>query len=540
MRWAARLVCTGCAAFALGAAAAAQEPTGIEVQSLGAVDPFAVGIDDALPSTVWSSGDAQALRAALALPPSGLDGGWSQPTAARLALRALLSAGEPPRGAEVDFELAALRADRALAAGRAEPVYELLSRTPRLNRSSSLSRLFAETAFALGRPDEACRAADALLSGRESPYWLRARAACLAFRGSIPAAELTAELARAQTPDARFDRIFDALVLDRDLPRDAAAMSGLELAIAAALAPEQRLEAAADAPAWLHRAAERTGPRIALPSQLPEALEAAVELSGPDRAAALGALAQQDLDRVIAAEALAIRLRDAALTDRFVETARAYGPEVASLPITGDTLAHGAHFVLAALIADDVVAAEMWRDALMDGPPRAAPPSFPSAPGEAGVLAPPPGYAAEPVLDWTPPDPAVMVALAFARAVALDQIEDDAFMALLAARIEGATPRRLCQAAALTALGANDQGELRAAMTGLEREDARAAPVVGPALLAAAAGALGETQLHAAWLLETHPQDAESCAAAAFALDAAGLRAEATRLVLEMIVEEAA
>lgn len=550
MRWAistaaalAGLICAGAAFGQEGAAAPGPD---IAVAELGAVDPFLVGVAPALPDSVWSSGDAAALDAALAQLPDRAAPGWRDAAAARLAARALRSSGEPPRGGEDDFALAALRADRLLAASRAHTTYELLARTPRVNESGALSRVFADAALALGRTDEACRAADALLEGREAAYWLRVRATCLALNGAIPAAELTAELARAQSPDSGFDALFDAFTLGRPAPQDAAPRTALELALMAAVSPEARITPAEDAPAWLKDAADRTGPPIALPELLPEALEAAVALEGADRAVALGALIQQDLDREIAAEALAIRLGEAAASGRFVEVAWGYGPEVARLPITADTLAHGPAFVLAALIADDVVAAAQWRDALMDGPPVPEPvsntaPGSLTVPAAPGVLTPPPGYAeAEPETPWEPPAPSVMVALDFAHAIAVDQVRDDVFMALLTARLEGATPERLCQAAALVALGADDQGQLRTAMSGLVREPDAPAPLLAPAMLAAGAGALGETQLHAAHLLEQHDGDAEVCAAAALALDHAGLRDQALRYVLERVVEEAA
>ncbi|MEQ8434103.1 MAG: hypothetical protein RIA71_07665 [Oceanicaulis sp.] len=536
-------ISAGLAALTLGAAAA-QAQDGIEVRELGAVDPFEVGAGGALPETVWSSGESDALRAVLATLPDSGGPGWSDAPAARLALRALMSGGEPPKGAERAYDLAAMRAGRALAAGRAQPVQRLLSRTPNINESPALSRLLAETSFALGETGEACRAADALLEGRDTPYWLRARAACLAFDGNMPAAELTAELARASAPNPEFDALFEALAFGEALP-ETRPLSGLQLALAARVDPEARISAGEAAPAWLKRAAARTGPQISLPETLPEALEAAVNMEGADRAAALGALIGQDLDREIAAEALAIRLQDAAEAGEFLDVASAYGAEVARLPVTGDTLAHGVLFTLAALAADDVVAAGTWRDALMDGPPRPEPePVEAAAPADGGPadMTQPPAYS-EPAVEepeWTPPQAARMVAVDFARAVAEGRIEGDAFAALMGARIEGATPARLCQAAGLAALGAEDDGAIRAAMTGLGREEGAPAPVLGPLLLAASAGALGETQLLAAHVLEQAPESPEACAAAALALDRAGLRGQALRLILEQILAEAA
>ncbi|MCC5995817.1 MAG: hypothetical protein JJU18_05535 [Oceanicaulis sp.] len=555
MSWVSSLP-AGILALALAAPLAAAQspaPRPVEVSELAVADPFEIGAPGGtLERDVWSSGDARALRALLETLPESAGPGWRSPAAARLAVRALLSAGEPPQGARSDAELAAMRAGRALSAGRAEPVYALLSRTPRTNESPALSRLYAETAFALGRRDEGCRIAETLIRGRESAYWLRTRAACQAFAGQTAAAELSAELARAQSDNPSFERLFDALVLGRDLPGDAAPMSGLQLAMAEFLAPDTRITPGETAPRWLLRAAERTGESVRLPEDLGEALEAAEALEGALRAAALGALIQQDIDREIAAEALAIALADAAREGVFVETASAYGIEVAEIPITADTLAHGARFMLAALAADDIIAADAWREALMRGPPRAASP-FQGAPWlsfddeyetgyENGFGAAPPPAAAnpEPDVDWTPPAPGVMVALDFARAAATGEITGGGFEALLAARMESPSPARLCQAAALSALGAPDQAAIRTAMTGLIRDPDAPAPLIVPALLAAVAGAKGETQLHAARLLEQGGRDPEACAGAALALDRAGLRIEALRFVLELILEEAA
>ena len=272
-------------------------------------------------------------------------------------------------------------------------------------------------------------------------------------------------------------------------------------------------------------------------------------MQGAERAAALGALIGQDLDREIAAEALAIRLADAAQQGLFMEAALTFGPEVASLPITANTLAHGVQFTLAALAADDLNAAERWREALLDGPP-APPPSeavLPDAATDLGVLPSldgdvlkPDDEGADAEPDWQPPAPGVLVALDFARAIALDEIRGDAFMALLAARLETATPERLCQAAGLVALGADDQGELQQALSGLTRQNGATPPAFGPLFLAAGAGALGETQLHAASLLERYPDDAETCAAVMLALDHADLRRQALQYLLARVIEGAA
>lgn len=494
------------AALALGvlalAPAGAQERSGIEVRELGSVDPFQVDVAGGVENAAWSRTGAASLSALLDALPASEAQGWSDAAAARLAARALLSAGAPPAGGRGDFDLAATRADRLLAAAGARAVYGLLSRTPRVNESPALSTLFAETAFAIGEVEAACRAADALLEGRDQPYWLRARAACLAFSGNAPAAELTAELARASGVEARaFDALLDAYVLERDLPSGVAPARGLELALAARIAPGTRIETGEAAPAWLAEAAARTGPPIDLPSDPVEALEAARALTGAEKEAALGALIQQDADRGVAADALALRLETAAGEDRFVEAARAYGGEVSAVEMTRERLAgpSGPRFVLAAALAGDLETARAWRRGVEQGPPppprpepltapagdeigalieagegeAAAAPAqagerprsgpqplsdpqplsgLPSEPGAASPLAAPePEPEPEP---WDPPPPGVLVALDFALAAAGDRLRRSDFPALLAARVETGAQARYAEAALVAGLGA--------------------------------------------------------------------------------------
>jgi len=540
-----------CAALA-GAPAFAQQPgSTIEVEELGAVDPFQIGSRNVLPSNIWASSDSNALRAILTGLPASDGDGWRQGGAARLAERVLLASGQPPRGGRDDFALAALRADRALAAGRAEQVYQLLERTPRLNQSSALSRLHAETAFALGEADAACRTAEALLRGRDEPYWLRARATCLAFAGNLPAAELTADLAAGAEGSSNFRTLFDALVLERGLPAGARASTGLELAIAIALAPGESIPVADDAPAWLERAAARTGPAITLPEVLDEALEAAMAMNGADRAAALAAIAQQDIDRLIAAEALAARLDDAVSEGRFAEVARAYAIEIETFPITEQTLAHGPRFVLALALEGEVETAWRWREALLSGPEperlgaMAGEGGSETPPGQPGSLTPPPpAYNSYPEPDpWEPPAPGVMVALDAAIGIAADDINSGPFAAILAARAEFAEPERLAQLAGLAALGASVPEEVRVqlAESGTASGSAdQEAGLAAMALLSLMNGSEAESLLLAAALIETGNGNARSYAMACFILERAGYRAEALQLILEALAEESA
>ncbi|WP_439632933.1 hypothetical protein [Glycocaulis sp.] len=541
MRWAVSTL--GLCAVLLAAPAIAQQPSRtIEVQELGAVDPFQVGSRNVLPQTIWSSSDADAVRVILEALPASNGQGWRHGGAARLAERVLLASGEPPRGGRDNFALAALRADRALAAGRVEQVYQLLERTPRLNQSSALSRLHAETGFALGETQSACNTAEGLLRGRDEPYWLRARAVCLALAGNLPAAELTADLARSSEGGRSFGAWFDALVLDRGLPSAQPVSTGLELAIAITLAPEERIGVAESAPAWLKRAAARTGPAITLPEQLDEALEAAMAMEGADRAAALAAIAQQDIDRLIAAEALAARLDDAVSEGRFAEVARAYAMEIETIPINEQTLVHGPRFILALALEGELERAWRWREALLSGPERDRPSREMN--GQPGMLTPPPasfGFTEED--PWEPPAPAIMVALDMAIGIAADDIGSGPFGAILAARAEDARPERLAQLAGLAALGASVPEAVRVQLleTGSEEgSTGREAHFASMAALSLVNSSRAEVLLLAAGLIETSNGSAQAYALASYLLERAGHRAEALQLILEALAEESA
>ncbi len=533
---------------------------GIEVRELGMVDPFQVGTSQALSDQAWVSGDAATTRALLNALPAADSQGWQSGLASRLAARALLSAGPPPRGADNPFALAAIRADRALAAAGAREAFALLERTPRLSQSAALSRIHAEAAFALGETTAACRTADQLLQGRDQAYWLRARAVCSALGGNTAAAELTAELARSVEDAPAFDALLDAYTLNRDLPGDARPTTGIELALAHEVAPQASLQVSEGAPLWLAEAAQSYGPPIDLPQLPADALDVARGLEGTERNAALGALAGQDVDRGVAAEALALRLSEAAANDRFVEVARAYGNEVETLPITAETLAWGKGFVLAALLNGDLETARIWREALMDGPPRmrmddpfggaAGGPGTGSASGAAGLVPPQntglPAYEPE----WTRPPAETMVVLDYALAIAEDRLSGPGFEAILAARVETGTPSRLAEAAGLAALNVPVPASVRAALLPQPQETGEpgeprelgAMPATGflPAgLMAARMQALAETQLTAARMVEAGGITPAALYGAAAILEEAGLRREARRLVLEAVAEGA-
>lgn len=522
----------------------AQNP--IEVERLETLDPLQVSLPGAaLGATLWARTDAALAARVLAALPDAATGAYADPAVADLAAAVLMSGGHPPAGGRGHAELAVLRADRLLAAAGVGVAFDLLERTPALNRSPELSRWHAELAFVSGEHARACRTADALLSGRDEPYWLRARAFCLALDGRAPAAELSAELARGQAADPGFDARLYAITLESGLDADApGADSGLEWAMSRVLSGEDaRLPVLAeDAPAWLLRHTDARAHRHAGPTgEAMARLIEAEDLEGDERIAALESVLAQRTDRELAAEALGHLLDDAQERGRFLAAAHRYGPEISSLPITGRTLADGYRIALAAAVFGDLRTARTWREALVEGPPRPQPvlppgglPDSLDKPGAEPFFEPAP-------LDlppWEPPSARRMVALDLAIALGSDRLTTGQFEAVLAAWFETHAVDGLAETLALTRLGAARIDGLRLALL---ETPAIAAPRAAAMHEAARADARAETALLAASLLADPglAADPDAFSRAIGALDAIGLREPALQIVLERIVSRA-
>ena len=535
------------AAALLSGAALAQNP--IEVERLDALDPLEVGLPGAaLSNRLWDGTGAAMAQAVLTRLP-GTDGdGYASEALAETARSVLVSGGRPPAGGRGDTELAALRVDRLLAAAGADDAFDLLERTPGINRAPALARWHAELGFAIGADDRACRTANALTEDRDAVYWLRARAYCLALENRDAAAELTAELARSQSPDAGFDARLFALTLDTPLEADApAADTGLELSMNRHL-PGPRDEAPAlaeDAPAWLHGVVQHDSERRSASSpDDPMTLFVTAEetLTGMERHQALESVLAQGRDRELAGQALGVLLADTGGGDRFVHVARHHGREIETLPITRATLEHGYEIALAALLVGDVGLAREWRDALVDGPARPAPPPGLTVTGPDGAskpLAADPATVLPPQPEWVPPSPRRMVALDLAIAIAADQMRGGPYEAVQAAWLEGQGDAVLPDMLAMTRLGAPMPATLRERLL-------NDAPAAAPGELAALdaavrAGARGEAAVLAIAVLSDpdsgNSPDAFSRAIAA--LDAVGLREAALSLLLERAVKRA-
>ncbi|WP_291845420.1 hypothetical protein [Maricaulis sp.] len=525
--------------------AAAQDP--IEVERLDALDPLEVSLTArGLGDGLWAGSGRDMAAAVLTRLPASDGPGYASEALAETARLILLTGGQPPAGGRGDARLAELRVDRLLAAGGAHDAFDLLERTPNINRRPGLARWHAELGFAVGESERACQTANALIENRDAPDWLRRRAFCLALDGQGAAAELTAELARARSGDDDFDARLFSMTLGTVAEDVAPPDSGLDFAMARYLVdPEADTPAIAEtAPAWL-RSLGHTPVFEPVPITDPAAsLEAALELSGRDRHHALEEILGQGRDREIAALALGHMLADASDASRFIHVARHHGSEVETLPVTETTLAHGYEIALAAMIVGDLRAAARWRDALVDGPPRRPNPAalagqaiLETADGRLVYADGTPVDAAMP--EWVPPAPHRMVALDLSLAVARDALSGGNFEAVLAAWLESQGDSALGVQLALAELRGHLSGESRLVVLGLD------AAAIGPELpameMAVRAGARAEMAMLAISLLNRPATATEPVAfsRAIAALDAAGLRRQALALVLERIVARA-
>ena len=524
-----------------GSAAFAQD--GIEVERLDALDPMEVSLPQAgLDNRLWRGTGRDQAAAVLTRLPGPDEGQYSSEVLAAAARSVLMSGGQPPAGGRGDADLARLRVERLLTAGGAGDAFDLLERTPGINRIPALARWHADLGFALGETDRACRTADALIEGRDTAYWLRVRAYCLVLQDQTAAAELTAELARSQSEDDGFDARLFALTLGTEADAGPAE-TALQWAMSRDLArgDHEATGVADTAPVWLKAEAhDAAGGHQPPATDAALAFETALEQTGRERHHTLESVLAQGRDRELAGQALGLLLADANGGSSFIHVARHHGREIQSIPVTAATLEHGYEIALAALLVGDLRDAWTWRNALLDGPPRPVQPVMvPQELVGEEIDKPDDGttmMTALPEEDWVPPSPARMVALDLALAIAEDELQGGGFEAVLAAWLEGQGEAGLAPATALTRLGAPAPAGLREALLDSE-------PVAGLSGLAALdaavrADARGEAAVLALSLLNQDgvAADADAYSRALAALDAAGLRRQARALLLERVI----
>lgn len=492
-----------------GAPAWAQD---IEVESLGPVDPFSVGVmtpsQGGLPDDLWQGSTAELAAEAMSRVPADSD----SPAVNRLIAKALLSGGEPPEGADGDA-LAAQRMQALLAAGFAEDAARLASRTPDVAARPGLAEAQANAFLVSGDLDGACATADSLREGREGAFWLRLRAVCLAVAGQTTRADLTAELAREEGDNPQFERAYALAVLGEALEEEvetadplvfaSAIRAGARITLADAASRAMMAPPAEDEPHLaVLRAARAAKAGLITPAAVAAvyesvprpALEPGVSrldaaLDSPDGARE-ALLYQLALDATEApdqrAQALAASLESVDDAAGFLLAARLLTPGLRDLPTDAgrdDALL----FAQAAAAAGDPSLARRW---LRTATERPAPPA-PNPGSDAG--APVPLGVAPP---WTPPEPEDVASVE--ALIALSAEGPEAAQSRLES--EGEARVRFIDAAVLAALGKTGDPAMRLALLRGEGGDGERADadVLLAMDSAAADGATAETALLAA------------------------------------------
>ncbi len=535
------------AALMLVGPAAAQD---IQVESLGPVDPFSIGVlaqsQGGLPESLWNGTTGALAREAIARAPANS----GSPAVNTLIAKALLSGGEPPEGGD-GAVLAMQRMEALIAAGFAAEAATLSSRTPDISERGDLAEAQARGHLLSGDLPAACRTAEILREGRDAEFWLRLRAVCLASEGETARADLTAQLARQAGRNEQFERAYALALLgeapDENVETADPLVFATAVQVGAIIAPPANapramlvtpLPGAAPEDAALYQTdAARIG--LATPQEAAAAYEAVEspdvddELGWLDAALDAGPgvreawLYQLALEPAAApevrAQAIAASLESADGPAAFILAARTLAPALRLLPPDAgrnDALL----FAVASAGAGDAPLARRWRD-LATQPPTVPVAQDSGAPVPLGVRPP-----------WESPEPADLAAA-------------DALIALWGESPEAGASRlddegdpriRFIDAIVLDALGKSAEPELRLRLLrGEGGEGERAdANVLLAMEVAAESGALAETALLAAAAMGQGPATIAPAdlSRVVRALDEAGLGEDARNAGLEAMI----
>ncbi|HQT54603.1 MAG TPA: hypothetical protein PKX06_14160 [Phenylobacterium sp.] len=212
-------------ALALSTPALAQE---VQVAPLAAPDFFSTGArETGLTAELWRGASGQTARTVLPL----LAAKPLSPAAQALTRRVLATGGSGPEGAGQDAGVAGARISALIAQGGVKDAAAILSRTAGLEQNPVLAQAGAEAALLSGDAEGACAISDRLVAGREEVYWLRLRAYCQLKSGNSGAAQLTFDLAQAQSRDPVYGRLMGAKLAGAGDPGEPSLRNGLDYAL---------------------------------------------------------------------------------------------------------------------------------------------------------------------------------------------------------------------------------------------------------------------------------------------------------------------
>lgn len=212
-------------AIALSPPALAQE---VQVVALAAPDFFSTGArETGLTADLWRGASGQTARTVLPL----LAAKPLSPAAQALARRVLATGAAGPQDAGRDAGVAGARISALIAQGGVKDAAAILSRTAGLEQNPILAQAGAEAALLSGDAEGACAISDRLVAGREEVYWLRLRAYCQLKSGNSGAAQLTFDLAQAQSRDRLYGRLMGAKLAGAGDPGEPSLRNGLDYAL---------------------------------------------------------------------------------------------------------------------------------------------------------------------------------------------------------------------------------------------------------------------------------------------------------------------
>lgn len=191
-------------------AAPAQPPRGaIEVESLAAIDPSAIGLIDAksggLPADLWAGAEKSVVQALIPSLPVAA----GSPVMASLVHRLLLTrAGAPEGGAAPGDSLLALKLERLMAAGEVEALAALAPQVANPAGDPKAARILAEALILVDRVADAAALGEIVQRQSADPFWIKLAAFAQA-RAEDPRADLSLGLARDSDPD---DKTYFALM----------------------------------------------------------------------------------------------------------------------------------------------------------------------------------------------------------------------------------------------------------------------------------------------------------------------------------------
>ncbi len=260
------------------------------------------------------------------------------PAFASLARRLLSTGANGPAGVGDNVDMGAQRALALIALGQAKGANTILDRATGAAGSSALSMATAEAALIAGDDDKACRTEEALTVDRTAAYWLRLRAFCQLKAGQTDAAQLTFQLAQAQTKDADYTRLMNA-ALSGAAPGVASLKNGVDYALSRRLNLDLQTAGAIAS---------------ASPALKPLIKPTSGDLAGVSPGADLTATENADV----------AFLRQAKTLGAFVEAAQASAGSIAALAQAGGPLQDPVLLARAAVASGDVASAQAIRGRL--------------------------------------------------------------------------------------------------------------------------------------------------------------------------------